>query len=152
MKGKRGLGKIIGTGIIAGMLFLNVNQSLGQYHKNPSKNDKRNDIINAEGRAIISPENEFDHKPYAKVIFVNPKTKKDITFYANHMGIVNYSLPIQEDKDSTRYDVYITPGKNKEENFTSYNTGFVVKKENNGLTILSKEEKNSLERKVAGSK
>lgn len=152
MKIKRGLKKTFNTTLLAGALYLlpitGFSQSLGQSSENIENNKKnKNDYTTKiEGRAIVSPKNNFDHKSYAKVRFVNNELNKDTTFYANHMGIVNYSLPLEEEKDSTRYNVYIFPGDKKEsDDFVPYKTIFSAGKGKNGLDLLENE--NSQKRK-----
>lgn len=157
MEIKRGLKKGIYTSILAGVLYLlPVGDALGQSPRNSLEDkgnqDIENDISKAEGRAIVSPENEFDHKPYAEVRFVNDNLNKDTTFYADHMGIVSYSLPVQEGKDSTRYKVHAFPGDKKEsDDFVPYKTSFSVEEGKNDLDALSKKSRKSKLENIAGN-
>ena len=159
MEIKRGLKKGI-TKILIGELCLlpltGISQS--EYTKNldKDKNTKDNYEI-VVGRAIVSPKNNFDHKSYAKVRFVNNELNKDTTFHANHMGVIKYKIPVDLNKKNTKYNLFISQGydnhklggNEKGEDFIPYKTTFVVGG-SNGLDILREE--NTLEKKVSDTK
>ncbi|HKL23838.1 MAG TPA: hypothetical protein VJ912_00725 [Candidatus Nanoarchaeia archaeon] len=150
---KRGLKKTFNTALLAGALYL---LPIIGFSQSPEDSEKKEKTKMAQGRAIVAPK-AFDHPSYAKVRFVNNEIGKDTTFYANHMGVIKYKIPVDLNKKNTKYNLFISPGYNKQElgrnekgeDFVPYERKLSFKKGQNDFKIL---DKSNLEKKVADSK